>query len=276
MDFLDRESAPLTPEDWELLDKEVINAAKEVMVGRRVLDVLGPMGAGVYSLPYSYYGAGSPTISLTGEDSDLLEAEGRRTVNLPMIYQDFKFLWRDMEADRRIGTPVDVSLAALAANAVALKEDDLIFNGSKELGQEGLLTATGRQKMKIGNWAESGNALADVVKAKGMLSTAGHYGAAALIVSPGLYGQLIRQYGVTGMLELDQVKALVGGGVFYSNIIQGNKAVLVSNRAPNVQLAIGQDMITAYTEATAMNHIFRVMETVALLIRRADAIVTIE
>lgn len=276
MDFLDRDSAPLNEADWALLDSEVVKAAREVMVGRRVLDVLGPLGPGVYSLPYSYYGASKPSIDLTGEESELLEADGRRTVNLPMIYQDFKLLWRDMEADRRLGAPVDVSMAALAANAVALKEDDMIFNGSKELGMEGLLNATGRQKMKISSWAENGNALADVVKAKSLLTNAGHYGAAALVVSSALYGNLVRQYGVTGMLELDQVKALVGGGVYYSNTIQGNKAVLIANRAPNVQLAIGQDMITAYTEATAMNHIFRVMETAALLIRRADAIVTIE
>lgn len=276
MNFLDRESAPLSATEWELLDAEVVKAAREVMIGRRVLDVLGPLGSGVYSLPYSYYGSSKPSIDVTGEKSDLLEAEGRRTVTLPMIYQDFKLLWRDMEADHRLGTPVDISMAALAANAVALKEDDLIFNGSKELEVEGLLNATGRQKMKISSWAENGSALADVVKAKSLLTNAGHYGAAALVVSSSLYGHLVRQYGVTGMLELDQVKALVGGGVFYSNMIAGNKAVLISNRAPNVQLAIGQDMITAYTEATAMNHIFRVMETVALLIRRADAIVTIE
>ena len=105
---------------------------------------------------------------------------------------------------------------------------------------------------------------------------ASHYGDASLVVSPALYGQLVRQYGMTGMLELDQVKALVQGGVFYSNMIQGNKGVLLSNRAPNVQMVVGQDLVTGYTESSKMNHIFRVMETAALLIRRADAIVTIE
>lgn len=276
MDILDRSSAPLTEEDWKLLDAAVVQAAKNVMVGRRVLDMFGPLGTGVYSLPYSYYAPGNPNIDLTGENGDLIAAEGRRTVNLPMIYQDFKILWRDLESDHAIGAPLDVSMAALAANAVALKEDDLIFNGVKSMGMEGLLSITGRQKIKINSWAENGSGLADVVKAKEMLTRAGHYGAAALVVSPTLYGHLVRQYGVTGMLELDQIKALIQGGVFYSNMINGNKAVLISNRAPNVQLAIGQDMITAYTEATGMNHIFRVMETAALLVRRADSIVTLE
>lgn len=276
MDFLDRASAPLTAEEWDLIDQQVVKAAKEVMVARRVIDVLGPLGPGVYSFPYSYYSSGKSVIGLVGDEEDLLEAAGRHTVNLPMIYQDFKLFWRDMEADRNLGAPLDVATAALAANAVALKEDDLIFNGSKELGHEGLFTATGRQKLKISNWEENGAGLADVVKAKNLLAQAGHYGDASLVVSPALYGQLVRQYGMTGMLELDQVKALVQGGVFYSNMIQGNKGVLLSNRAPNVQMVVGQDLVTGYTESSKMNHIFRVMETAALLIRRADAIVTIE
>ena len=276
LSYLDRDSAPLTEAEWGLVDAAVVKAAKDVMVSRRILDIVGPLGSGAYSLPYSFYNSSKPNIDLVGEESDLLQAAGRRTTNLPIIFQDFKLMWRDIEADRHMGMPLDVSMAALAANAVALKEDDLVFNGSKELDHEGLFTATGRQKQKISNWTENGVALADVVKAKAALADAGHYSDCALVVSPTLYGNLVRQYGVTGMLELDQVKALVGGGVFYSNMIIGNKAVLISNRAPNVQLAIGQDLITAYTEATAMNHIFRVMETAALLIRRADAIVTLE
>lgn len=276
LSYLDRDSAPLTEEEWSLIDTAVVKAAKEVMVSRRILDIVGPLGSGAYSLPYSFYNSSKPNVDLVGEESDTLQAAGRRTINLPIIFQDFKLMWRDIEADRHMGMPLDVSMAALAANAVALKEDDLIFNGSKELGHEGLFTATGRQKQKISNWTENGVALADVVKAKAALTDAGHYSDCALVVSPVLYGNLVRQYGVTGMLELDQVRALVGGGVFYSNMIKGNKAVLISNRAPNVQLAIGQDLITAYTESTAMNHVFRVMETAALLIRRADAIVTLE
>lgn len=42
MDFLDRGSAPLTAEDWALIDQQVVKAAKEVMIARRVIDVLGP------------------------------------------------------------------------------------------------------------------------------------------------------------------------------------------------------------------------------------------
>jgi uncharacterized linocin/CFP29 family protein len=185
-------------------------------------------------------------------------------------------MWRDVEADRHLGLPIDVSTAAVASNYVAVQEDHLIFNGNKELGHEGLFTVSGRQKVKISNWDETGSALADAVKAVGALSEAGHYGPYAIVVSPQLYGRMVRVFGNTGMLELDQVKALISGGVHYSNVITGNKAVVIATGTQNINLAVGQDLVSSYMGPTNMNHVFRVLETVALLVRRPDAICTIE
>lgn len=278
MDFLDRKSAPLTAEEWARLDDAVVNTARTMLVGRRVVDILGPLGSGVYSIPYSIFGGKSATgIDMVGENEDFVVEPARRaTINLPILYKDFKIMWRDVEGDRHLGLPLDVSTAAVAANYVAVQEDNLIFNGNKELGHEGLFNAKGRLTVKGGNWEESGTALAEVVKAAGALSEAGHYGPYAMVVSPALYGKMVRVYGNTGMLELDQVKALISGGVYYSNVITGNKAVVLATGAQNMNLAVGQDMATAYMGPANMNHLFRVLETIALLIRRPDAICTIE
>jgi uncharacterized linocin/CFP29 family protein len=278
MDFLDRKSAPLTEGEWSRLDEAVVNTARSMLVGRKVIEVLGPLGSGVYSIPYSIFsGKGPAGIDMVGEnESFVVEPSRRATINLPILYKDFRIMWRDVEADRHLGLPLDVSTAAVAANFVAVQEDNLIFNGNAELGHEGLLTAKGRLKVKVANWDESGSALADVVKAVGSLSEAGHYGPYAMVVSPVLYGKMVRVFGNTGMLELDQVKALVGGGVYYSNVISGNKAVVLATGSQNLSLAVGQDMVTAFMGPTNMNHLFRVLETIALLIRRPDAICTIE
>lgn len=278
MDFLDRKAAPLTDGEWNRVDEAVVGTASRMLVGRRVIEVLGPLGSGVYSIPYSIFGGKAAAgIDMVGEQDDfIVEATRRATINLPILYKDFKIMWRDVEADRHLGLPLDVSTAAVAANFVAVQEDNLIFNGNSELGHEGLFTAKGRLTLGIGDWNESGNALADVVKAVGALSEAGHYGPYAMVVSPVLYGRMIRVFGNTGMLELDQVKALVSGGVYYSNVISGSKAVVLATGAQNANLAIGQDMTTAFMGPANMNHVFRVLETVALLIRRLDAICTIE
>lgn len=278
MDFLDRKAAPLTDGEWSRIDEAVVSTARRTLVGRKIIDVLGPLGSGVYSIPYSVFSGKSSTgIDMVGENEDfMVEASHRATINLPMLYKDFKIMWRDVEADRHLGLPIDVSTAAVASNFVAVQEDNLIFNGNAELGHQGLFTAAGRQTLAISDWNEVGSALADVVKAVGALSEAGHYGPYAMVVSPILYGRMVRVFGNTGMLELDQVKALITGGVYYSNVISGAKAVVVATGSQNLNLAVGQDMVTSYMGPTNMNHVFRVLETIALLVRRPDAICTIE
>ena len=278
MDFLDRGSAPITEEEWRRIDEAVVETGRRMLVGRRILSILGPLGAGVYCIPYSVFsGKLQAGVDMIGEKDDLvIAADHRATINLPILYKDFKIIWRDVEADQHLGIPLDVSTAAVAASFVTSQEDNLIFNGNSELGHEGLFTASGRLTIPISSWDKSGNALADAVKATGALSAGGHYGPYAMVVSPVLFGSMVRVYGNTGILELDQVKALMGGGVHYSNVISGKKAVVVSLGPENLSLAVGQDMVTGYTGPVNMNHLFRVMETIALLIRRADAICTIE
>jgi uncharacterized linocin/CFP29 family protein len=278
MDFLDRKSAPLSGEEWHRIDEAVIETARRMLVGRRVLPILGPLGAGVYCLPYSVFsGKTQAGVDMTGEKEDFVVAADRRvTINLPILYKDFKIVWRDVEADQHLGIPLDASSAAVAASFVATQEDNLIFNGNSELGHEGIFSASGRLTVPISNWEKSGSALADAVQATGALAAAGHYGPYAMVVSPVLFGNMVRVYGNTGMLELDQVKALISGGVHYSNVIPGKKATVISLGQQNLNLAIGQDMVTGYTGPVNMNHLFRVMETLALLIRRPDAICTIE
>jgi uncharacterized linocin/CFP29 family protein len=278
MDILDRKSSPLTEEEWHRIDEAVIVTARNMLVGRKIIEVLGPLGPGVYALPYSIFSGRQPAgMDMVGDREDLMAAaERRETINIPMLFKDFKIFWRDVEADRHLGIPLDVSVAAVASADVVMQEDELLFNGNKELGHKGLMTAEGRLKVKKSEWKEGGNPLADAVKAVNALTSAGHYGPYAMAVSPFLYGQMIRVYGSTGMLELDQVTALLRGKVYPCSAIQENKAVIVATGIQNLNLAIGQDLVTSYTASENMNHIFRVFETVALLIRRADAICTIE
>lgn len=278
MDILDRNSSPLTGEEWNRLDEAVVQTARTKLVGRRMIEVLGPLGPGVYAMPYSIFSGQKPAgIDMTGDKADLIvEADRRETINFPVLYKDFKISWRDVEADRHLGIPLDVSTAAVAAGDVAFQEDQLIFNGCQELGHKGLLTVEGRLTVPLGDWKEGGVPLADTVKAVTALGEAGNYGPYAMAVSPVLYGQMVRNYGSTGMLELDQVKALLRGNVYPCGGIKGTKGVIISTGMQNLNLAIAQDLTTSFTGAVNMNQILRVFETLALLIRRADSICTIE
>ena len=45
-DYLMRDAAPLSAEEWAKLDEVVVNTAKTLLVGRRFIELTGPLGAG--------------------------------------------------------------------------------------------------------------------------------------------------------------------------------------------------------------------------------------
>ena len=60
------------------------------------------------------------------------------------------------------------------------------------------------------------------------------------------------------------------------SFLQGECAVLLSTGQENLDLAVALDMSVAYLGAEHMNHPFRVLESLILRIKHADAICTIE
>jgi len=277
-EYLMRDESPLTQEEWDKVDEVVIATAKQHLVGRRFIPVFGPFGVGMQTIFHDVFsGASDTSIDMTGDTEGEPLGSGKRDYKrLPLLYKDFQIHWRDIESSHEHGVPFDVSLAAASAYFVAKAEDDLIFHGSRDQGIEGLLNAPGRQKASKGDWEENGAIFADVVKASQILGEKGFYGPYALAMSAKGYAQAARVYGNTGRLELDQIKRICDAGVFRSEILGEDEAVLVSTGAHNMDLAISQDLVTAYMDTENMNHLFRVFESLTLRIKRAGAICTFE
>ena len=159
---------------------------------------------------------------------------------------------------------------------VARTEDDLIFTGSAELGLEGLLNAAGRGVLAVSDWNAMGKAFRDAVAAPQYLTDAGFYGPYAVVASPRMYAAMNRVYENTGVLEIEQVQKLAGGGVYRSASILDGYALVVAVGASNMDLVVGQDLAVAYLASENLNHDSRVMESVVLRIKRPQAIVTLE
>jgi len=249
MDFLSREGSPLPEALWEKIDETVVSAAKKALVGRRFLSLYGPLGAGIQSINVDDFAAlgeteGSPVKTL-----------GRQYVELPVLYKDFFILWRDIENSERLGLPVDLSAAMNAAVQAARQEDELVFGG--------LLSVKGARKIKKGDWSTGETPVTDVCQGLTYFTEAGIIGKAALIVSPDLYLQLQRIQPGTGITEYERVK-------------EQNKAVLVNPQPQYMDLAVGQDLATAYLETRDLNHYLRILETVLLRVKNKDAIVIYE
>lgn len=277
-DFLGHAENPLREEEWARLNETVIQVARRSLVARHILDLYGPLGAGVQTVPHDEYTGVSPgAVDIVGEQQTAtVFTDARKFKTIPIIYKDFLLHWRDIEAARSHNMPLDVSAAAGAAALCAQQEDELIFHGEPKLGHEGLMNATGRLSTSLGDWADPGTGYLAIVEATRKLNEHGHYGPYAVVLSPKLYSMLHRIYEKTGVLEIETLRQLAGDGVFQSNRLRGDSGVVVSTGRENMDLAVAMDMVTAYLGAANMNHPFRVLEALILRIKHPDAICTLE
>lgn len=274
-DYLQRDQAPLSSEVWEEIDHTVTNVARRQLLGRRVLDMVGPLGPGVPLVPHVTLAGVTPaTLGGDGAGNTPITVSGRAPLPLALIAKDFTIYWQDLQATAQFGTPLDLGAAGAAAALCAVREDELIFYGDKTLGVDGLLTSAGRQAITRRDWGMGGNAFLDVVDGIERLAGAGFQPPYALMASPGLFACLLRVYGNSGILELNQARELCAGGVYQTSLIKN--AVLLAQGPQNMDLIVGQDLQTAYVAGENLNHIFRVFETVALRIKQPGAICVLE
>ena len=267
MDYLARESADLSVELWNRIDDTVIGTARKQLSCRRFLKVFGPLGPGATTVAVD--GVGKEEVLEDG----IGRIVGRTQLELPLLYEDFTLLGRDLELAAQTGLPVDLSAAIAAAKKAARREDDLVLNGNKALGVDGLLTVKGSAKVKKGDWKTGENGFSDVAAAVSQLAKTGYLGRYALVVAPDLFLDLQRLQPSTGMLEIDRIQKLIGDNVFMTSALAPGKAVLVCAEPEYVDLAVGLDLSVGYLELADFNHTFRIMETAALRVKDPAAIV---
>ncbi len=282
LDFLSHNEAPVSDEQWDEIDRTVIEVARRQLVGRRFIGILGPLGAGIQWITQDRFeGSIHGATDVLGEDrTDLIRSSSRTNLHIPIIYKDFMFYWRDIEASRKFNIPLDLSAAAAAASGCARAEDEMIFLGFKDKANQidypGLLTVPGRHVITPSNWEEPGGVFNDVIKATEKLATEGFYAPYAMVAPPRLYSKIHRYINTTGMMEIEYIRQIITQGVYFSSVVPENQVLVVSTGVQNFDLAVGQDFKTAYLGAENMNHPFRVLETIVLRIKRPGSICVIE
>lgn len=270
--------SPLTDEQWEFLQQEVVREARRTLVGRRLLGIYGPLGAGLESVAVEQYGPDEDAEIefLSRTDPKPIHGANEVILRVPILYKDFVLHWRDVAFSKKLGAPLDASRAIRAAHAVADREDALLFNGDSRLGIEGLLNARGRKNVKRSDWSKYGNAYRDVVHATEVLLESNHHRPFALAVSAQDYARLVQQLEGQFAPEIDSIVRLCDDGVFTSPTIPQGKAVLLSTGDQNFDIAVTEDLTIAYLGERDQDYPFRVYECLALRIKRPSAICTIE
>ncbi|NLZ54914.1 MAG: bacteriocin family protein [Thermoanaerobacteraceae bacterium] len=270
MDFLARDTIDFSSDFWKDIDTQVVNTVRKNLIGRRFLSLYGPLGAGTTSINID------ETTSSEEERDGIVKTVGRRYVELPELHEDFTLYWRDIEHSETTGQPLDLSKAIMAAQALAQKEDRLIFFGNEFLGLEGLLTAKGVPSISRADWTVGDNAFTDVVSAIAMFQSKSLIGRYSLILSPDMYFKLHRLQPSLGMTEEERIKKMLDGHLYNSPVLGEQRAVMVCAEPQYMDLAIGKDIETGYLETKDFNHVFRIVETVALRIKCKDAIIIFE
>jgi uncharacterized linocin/CFP29 family protein len=247
-EFLMRDAALLSEKEWEALDTTVVETVRKFLVGRRLLDLAGPFGPGVEMVPVG-----------TGKE--------RHYVPLTMIDEPFTLYWQDVEVSRAMGTHLELGKAARAAMACAKAEDDLILGGLWEQADK----AVG-----LGDWSKAEGPLDSIVAATEALFGDGFLGPYAVVLSPALYTQTQRVSHGMGRMVSKLIADVAEGGLFRSQLLGETQGMVLSLGAFNFDIAIGQDLVTAYEGNEGLDHLFRVMETIALRVKRPGAICRLE
>ena len=258
------ETSAITSELMEQIEKAAVSAARDVISGRRIIDVEGP------------YGMGLTTLEVGNDDKcrepgpEEASAVVSRAVSMPMIYRRFAISKRRIAAFQKMGQPLNLEAAEDAAQAVAAREEEFVYNGQAEFHLSGLLTAEGRQSIKGGSWDNVDEVLADVIGAVNVLDGRGYRGPYGLALAPELYNNLFRRYPGSDLLQIEHLKRLCTRGIVKAAITGG---VLISRDVGSIVL--GQDLQVSHLTTDAAHEHFSVSESLVLKIEAPDAICTI-
>ncbi|MFP4248743.1 MAG: family 1 encapsulin nanocompartment shell protein [Armatimonadota bacterium] len=265
MDILARDDAPLTDEQWAQLDDMVASTAKKYLTARRLLPIYGPLGVGMPVVPAA---------EVAGGTEEPIHLSGRKLTLLEELNADFSLNLMHFAEAERMGAPVSFAPALIAAQEIARREDEVLFNGAEETDVPGLLNVEGAHFMEASDWNEEGALVNDFARAVDALGNAGYPGPYGVAISPGTKA-LAHRILKGSRLEIEILQDLAEAGLYASGILGHRMLVMEVGRA-NADLALGMDITTTYLDQDERTHIFRIMETLALRMKRPDSIVVLQ
>lgn len=263
--YMNRERSGFPDEMWQRIDQAATVSARDILTARRFLDVEGPFGAGLTSVE-----VGTESYARPASESRAAVVASR-AIGVAMLQQVFELSIRRVEGHLRMGLPLDLRPVEDAAEAVAWREEELIYHGIPEQGLAGLTNVEGRASSGINDWDRVEQALNDVIAAVDKLDGNGFRGPYALALSPPRYNKLFRHYEGSDLLQLDHLSRLCEAGVYKAPI---DNAVVVDRRVG--QIDIGQDLRIGYSANDGIHFRLFASESLVMLIDDPAAVCTLE
>lgn len=254
--FLGRGDAPLSARLWELLDGTMLGIARGELAGRRLLEIDGPYGLGLKSVPLA---------DEEIEDGVFVSA----SLPLTAVRRQFVLNQRDLAAFEREPASVDLAPLVEATRAVVRKEDELVFRGSART--PGLMTGQRGARVALSDWSKVGAAEGDVIEAVSALDEAGMHGPYALALAPRRYNLLLRRFETAAVSELDVVKSVATEGVVKAPALEDG-GVLIQAGKEFAHIVVGQDLSLGFVGPTGGGLEFFVSESLAVRILVPQAV----
>lgn len=278
------DTAYLTDEELQYIDDRIVEATAPLLIGRKLFPVFTLPHAGFITVRgYKRTDMSQARISLYGQGEN--KDRSIKTpfdITVPVIHKEFTINWRDLEASRANGLPLDAQDAENAARQCAEEEDKLLISGEytgwNGLGVEGLATATGRNtKPSAGAWPA--NSLTDLSAAIGELEADGHVNAKmyAAVLRSSWAAKLRALVSNTATKWIDVVKDLFPAGIYVSDSLYTSAGATTSGLVlelsqENFEMIIERDLTTFTQQDEDMNLQCKVHEVVAPRIKRPTSI----
>ncbi len=254
MTWQDRDAAPFGQDVWNQIDAVARAAADEVRAGRRLLEVIGPLGFSAR--------AGVAEDERVGDEADEhVHVHVPRVRALPLLHRSFSLGARAVAATRE---PRVLSEAAEAARDIARAEDRLVFAGNGAAGVRGLLEHEGAIELAPRDWIDPSRAADDLLAALARLDAAGRHGPFAAAVSPGRFYQLLRPHPGSALTPYQQLLPAFAGGIVKAPALSDG-AVVVVRSAAGPRIVLGQDLSAAYDGREGVFHRISLVASVTLL-----------
>ncbi len=255
--YLMRDGAPFGEEGWEKIDDTVVATMKRNLEGRRFIDLVGPLGWGVEV---------APAFGFVQEDGAHVATETTEYLRLQEIAQEFTLRAKHMAMADDTPFGLDLGAVELAAVELADAEEEIVIGGLREAAEISI---------ELVDWDTMGGPFRVISKATAALRASGFDGPYAAVMHPNMYARMagLMQH---GRREIEMVERLAEAGIFQSTVMVEGEILVVSPRARNVDLVVGQDAVIAYLGNEGIDHRFRIFETLALRIKRPGAICVLE
>lgn len=234
-DFLRRNLAPITDAAWAEIEAQARRTLTGHLAARHFVSMDGPRG-------WDFSAVNLGRVRASDAEPAPGVRWGVREVK-PLIESRAAFELSIWELDNAARGAKDLDLSALvrAARAIALFEEQAVWNGHREAGIEGILGVSPHAPIAAKN--EPGALVAALERGLIEVEKAGVGGPFGLVADAAVY-ELVMTGALNGYPIRPRVEAFFSAGIRWSPAIAG--AAVISARGGDYTLTLGQDFSIGY------------------------------